>query len=63
MANNVALIADPLEKAAKHLNLNIKVRDPEHTAISSPDLLEKIKTEMQAHFKDVTILELANREN
>jgi protoporphyrinogen oxidase len=49
------------EKAAKHLNLNIKVRDPEHAAISSPDLLEIIKTEMQAHFKDVIISEIVNR--
>lgn len=49
------------EKTAQYLNLNIKVRDPEHTAISSPDLIEIIKTEMQAHFKDITILELVNR--
>jgi protoporphyrinogen oxidase len=49
------------EKTAKHLNLNIKVRDPQLTAISSADLLAIIKTEMQAHFKDVTILALVNR--
>jgi protoporphyrinogen oxidase len=49
------------EKTIQYLNLNIKVRDRKPSAISSLDLLEIINTEMQAHFKDITISELVNR--
>ncbi len=49
------------KKAAHHLNLNIKVNDPKPTSISSIDLLEIIKTELQEHFKDITVLEIVNR--
>jgi protoporphyrinogen oxidase len=49
------------EKTARYLNLNIKVNDPKANAISSSDLLEIIKTEMQELFKEITVLEIANR--
>lgn len=49
------------EKAAGHLNLNIKVNDTKPAAISSTDLLGIIRTEMQQHFKDIRVLEIVNR--
>ncbi len=49
------------KKAAQHLNLNIKVNDNKSTNITSPDLLLIIKSEMQQHFREITILELVNR--
>ena len=49
------------EKTSQHLNLNIKVNNQMTTNISSADLLEIIKTEMQVHFKDITVLQLVNR--
>lgn len=49
------------EKTAQHLNLNIKVNDTESANISSSDLLQIIKDEMQQHFKDITILDIVNR--
>ncbi|HUM52156.1 MAG TPA: FAD-dependent oxidoreductase [Chitinophagales bacterium] len=49
------------EKTAQHLNLNIKVNDTNSINISSSDLHQIIKDEMQLHFKDITILEIVNR--
>ncbi len=49
------------EKASNFLNLNIKVNDINPITISSADLLDIIKAEMEEHFKDIKILEIANR--
>jgi protoporphyrinogen oxidase len=49
------------KKAAQYLNLNIKVNDHTLAPISSNELLEIIIRELPTHFKDIKVLEIANR--
>jgi protoporphyrinogen oxidase len=50
-------------KTAGHLNLNIKVKQPGLVLVSDADLLSIIRTELQRHFKDISVLALVNRVN